>query len=91
MTKLEQKMIKQENRAKVLKCLRDACDEVPEVRVYLNYNKDTDTYEDKVTLYATDRAVTIFEKTYKILESGCDEVESINYIYEYGICEVTLK
>lgn len=84
-------MTKQEKQIKVLKCLQDACDQVPEVRVYY---KDIDFYEKKVTLYATDRAVTTFKKISMILKSGCDEVESINYIYvdDYSdICEVTLK
>lgn len=84
-------MTKQEKQTIVLQHLRAACDEVPEVRVYYNYNKDTDTYGNRVTFYASDRAVTTFEKTLTILNSLCDEVESINYIYEYGICEVILK
>ena len=84
-------MTKQEKQNRLLTCLQVACDRVPEVRVYFNYDQTSDIYEGRITLYASDRAVTTFEKTLKILNCGCNEVESIHYIYEYSICEITLK
>lgn len=75
----------------LLTCLQVACENVPEVRVYFNYNKETDVYEGRVTLYANERAVSTFQKTLDILNCGCDEVESVKYVYEYSICEITLK
>ena len=84
-------MTKKQKQNNLLTCLQVACDRVPEVRVYFNYNENTDVYEGRVTLYANDRAVSTFEKTLQILNCGFDEVESVHYIYEYSICEITLK
>ena len=84
-------MTKKEKQNRLLTCLQVACEQVPEVRVYFNYDVTTDIYEGRIVLYAHDRAVSTFEKTLRILNCGYDEVESITYIYEYSICEITLK
>ena len=84
-------MTKQQKQNNLLTCLQVACEQVPEVRVYFDYDKATDIYQKKVYLYSSDRAVTTFQKTLEILNCGFDVVESIDYINEYGICEICLK
>lgn len=78
-------------RNNLLTAIQVACDLVPEVRVYLGYDRDTDMYAKRITFYSSDRAVTTFQKTLELINSEYTEIEGINYLYQYSICEITLK
>lgn len=80
-----------QNRNNLLTALQVACEEVNEVRVYTEIPNMDRVYEPCVYFYSTDRAVTTFEKTLKLLNSGVKGLYEIKYIYEYNMCEICVR
>ena len=56
-------------------------------RIYWNYNKETDIYEDCVTFYGYERITSTFEKLSRLpANAELDEIE-----YYDGCCDILLK
>lgn len=80
-----------QNQNNLLSALQIACEQFNEVRVFTETLGLSGVYAHYVSFYTTDRAVTTFEKTLHLLNSGVKGLYEVEIEHYNKVCKLYVK